>query len=94
MDYGETSWPYRYREWGNSLAALANRLGISPALFGYAVQRGEAVAHENGYQLIQCDIDFFKDVPQYIPVLKRCCISLEPFQFPPIRKIIKIQSQG
>ena len=53
MEYAEISRPYRYREWRNSLAALANRLGISPAGVGYAVQRGEAIAHENGYQLIQ-----------------------------------------
>jgi hypothetical protein len=30
---------------------LARRLGMSPARVGYAVQRGEAIAHENGYQL-------------------------------------------
>jgi len=53
MDYAEVSWPYRYRERGSSLVALANRLGISSAGVGYAVQRGEAIAHENGYQLIQ-----------------------------------------
>jgi hypothetical protein len=41
------------RELGNSLAALAIRLGMSPAGVGYAVQRGEAIAHKNGYQLIQ-----------------------------------------
>jgi hypothetical protein len=41
---------------GNSLAALANRLGIRPAGVGYAAQGGEAIAHENGYQLIQWDI--------------------------------------
>ena len=41
------------RELGKSLAALANRLGMSPAGVGYAVQRGEAIAHENDYQLIQ-----------------------------------------
>ena len=39
------------REMGNSLASLAIRLGISPAGIGYAVQRGEAIAHENNYQL-------------------------------------------
>jgi hypothetical protein len=44
MDYAEISRPYRYREWRNSLAALANRLGISPAGVGYAVKRGEAIA--------------------------------------------------
>ena len=41
------------RELGNSLASLAIRLGMSPAGVGYAVQRGEALAHKNGYQLIQ-----------------------------------------
>jgi len=41
------------REMGDSLASLAIRLGMSPAGIGYAVQRGEAIAHENGYQLIQ-----------------------------------------
>ncbi len=41
------------REMGNSLASLAIRLGMSPAGVGYAVQRGEAIAHEKGYQLIQ-----------------------------------------
>ena len=44
MDYEEISRPYRYREWRNSLAALANRLEISPAGVGYAVKRGEAIA--------------------------------------------------
>jgi hypothetical protein len=39
-------------ELGNSLAALAVRLGMSPAGIGYAVQRGEAIAHRNGYELI------------------------------------------
>jgi hypothetical protein len=40
------------RELGNSLASLAIRQGMSPAGVGYAVQRGEAIAQENGYQLI------------------------------------------
>jgi putative transposase len=44
------------REMGNSLASLAVRLGISPAGLGYAVQRGKATAHENGYQFTQSDI--------------------------------------
>jgi hypothetical protein len=35
------------------VADLAIRLGMSPAGVGYAVQRGEAIAHEKGYQLIQ-----------------------------------------
>jgi len=41
------------REMGNSFASLAIRLEMSPAGIGYAVQRGEAIAQENGYQLIQ-----------------------------------------
>ena len=53
MDYAEVSWPYRYREGGSSLVALANRLGISSAGVAYAVQRGRDIAHDNGYQLIQ-----------------------------------------
>jgi REP element-mobilizing transposase RayT len=40
------------RELGNSLASLAMRLEMSPAGVGYAVQRGEAIAQENGYELI------------------------------------------
>jgi hypothetical protein len=40
------------REMGNSLVSLAMRLGMSPAGIGYAVQRGEALAAENGYRLI------------------------------------------
>jgi len=34
-------------------ASVAIRLGMSCAGVGYAVQRGEAIAQENGYQLIQ-----------------------------------------
>jgi REP element-mobilizing transposase RayT len=41
------------RELGNSLASLAVRLGMSPAGVGYAVQGGEAIAQDNGYQLTQ-----------------------------------------
>jgi putative transposase len=40
------------RELGNSLASLAMRLEMSPAGVGYAVQRGENIAQENGYKLI------------------------------------------
>ena len=40
------------RELGNSLASLAMRLEMSPAGVGYAVQREEAIAQENGYELI------------------------------------------
>ena len=39
------------RELGNTLVSLAIRLRISPAGVVYAVQRGEAIARENGYQL-------------------------------------------
>ena len=53
MDYAEITRPYRYREWINFVAPLGNRLGISPAGIGYAVQRGEAIAKENAYQLTQ-----------------------------------------
>jgi chromosomal replication initiation ATPase DnaA len=41
------------REMGNSLSSVAIRLRMSPAGVGYAAQRGEAIALENGYQLIQ-----------------------------------------
>ena len=37
---------------GNSLASLPMRLEMSPAGIGYAVQRGEAIAQRNGYELI------------------------------------------
>ena len=40
------------RELGNSLVSLASRLEMSPAGVGYAVQRGEAIAQEKGYELI------------------------------------------
>jgi hypothetical protein len=40
------------RESGNFLASLAMRLEMSPAGVGYAVQRGEAIAQEKGYELI------------------------------------------
>jgi hypothetical protein len=39
--------------WCFFLVSLALRLGMNPAGGGYAVQREEAIAHENGYQLIQ-----------------------------------------
>jgi len=41
------------RELGISLSALARRLSMSPPGVGYAVQRGEAIANENNYQLTQ-----------------------------------------
>jgi putative transposase len=40
------------RDFGNSLASPAMRPEMSPAGIGYAVQRGEAIAQENGYELI------------------------------------------
>jgi REP element-mobilizing transposase RayT len=39
------------RELGISLTDLPMRLKMSPPGLGYAVKRGEAIAHDNGYQL-------------------------------------------
>jgi len=41
------------RELGISLTELARRLGISVAVVGYSVERGEIIALENDYQLIE-----------------------------------------
>jgi len=41
------------RELGISLTELAKRLGISVAGVGYSVERGEILARENDYQLIE-----------------------------------------
>ncbi len=41
------------RELGISLTELARRLGISVPGVGYSVERGEIIAHENDYQLIE-----------------------------------------
>ena len=41
------------REAGMSLRELARRLEMSAPGVGYAVERGEALAHENGYRLIE-----------------------------------------
>ncbi len=41
------------RELGISLTELAKRLGISVAGVGYSVERGEIIARENEYQLIE-----------------------------------------
>jgi hypothetical protein len=38
------------KELGLSLTDLARRLNMSPPGLGYAVQRGETIAHDNGYQ--------------------------------------------
>ena len=50
------AWALLFRSWavrelGVSLTDLARRLGMSPAGVGYAVQRGEVMARERGYQL-------------------------------------------
>jgi len=39
-------------ELGMSLRELARRLEMSPPAVGFSVERGEAIAHENGYRLI------------------------------------------
>ena len=39
-------------ELGMSLRELAKRLEMSPPAVGFSVERGEAIAHENGYCLI------------------------------------------
>ncbi len=39
------------RELGMSLTDLARHLGISISGVGYAVERGEAIARDNNYQL-------------------------------------------
>ena len=39
-------------ELGVALTDLARRLGMSPAGVGYAVQRGTAIANQNGYRLL------------------------------------------
>ena len=41
------------RELGISLTELARRLGISVPGVGYSVERGEIIALENDYQLIE-----------------------------------------
>ena len=41
------------KELGISLRALARQLEISPPAVGYCVERGEAIARENGYRLIE-----------------------------------------
>ncbi len=40
------------KELGMSLRDLSRRLEISPPAVGYSVERGEAIARENGYRLI------------------------------------------
>ena len=41
------------REIGMSLRELAGRLEMSAPGVGYAVERGEAIAHRNGHKLIE-----------------------------------------
>jgi hypothetical protein len=50
--YGERDDPVRALPQIAMPHAMAIRLGMSPARVGYAVQRGEVIAQENGYQLI------------------------------------------
>ena len=40
------------RELGMTLRDLAGRLGMSPPAVGYSVERGERIARENGYRLL------------------------------------------
>ena len=56
----EISRPYRSRELGNS---LANRPEMSPAGVGYAVQRAEAIAHDNGFQLSNEILSYLRASP-------------------------------
>ena len=41
------------KELGMSRRELAGRLEISPPAVGYSVERGEGIARENGYRLIE-----------------------------------------
>jgi putative transposase len=41
------------KELGMSLRELARKLEISPPAVGYSVERGETIARENGYLLIE-----------------------------------------
>ena len=41
------------REAGVSLREMARRLGMTAPAIGYAVERGESIANENGYRLIE-----------------------------------------
>lgn len=41
------------KELGMSLVELARRLEITPPAVGYSVERGEAIARENGYRLVE-----------------------------------------
>ena len=42
-------------ELGVSLTELARRIGISVPAIGYSVQRGEMIAKENGFQLMESE---------------------------------------
>ncbi len=44
-------WFWAARESGISQSNSARRLDMSPSGLGYAVQTGETIARENGYQL-------------------------------------------
>ncbi len=41
------------KELGISLRELASRLKLSPPAVGYSVERGEVIARQNGYRLIE-----------------------------------------
>ena len=41
------------REVGISLTELARHLGLSVPAIGYSVERGEIIAREHGYQLLE-----------------------------------------
>ena len=45
-------WYWAVREAGIPLRTMARRLGISSPAVGYAVERGEAIARENHYELL------------------------------------------
>ena len=51
------------KELGVSLRELARRLEISPPAVGYSVERGEAIARENGYRLIEWFFTFLSASP-------------------------------
>ncbi|MHC4639492.1 MAG: hypothetical protein ACYTBV_18650 [Planctomycetota bacterium] len=41
------------RELGNTIADLAKRLGMTQPAVGYAVSRGEQIAKERSYNLVE-----------------------------------------
>ena len=51
-----------------SLRELALQLEVSSPAFGYSVERGENIARENGYRLIEYCFTFLPASPVHIPV--------------------------